>query len=223
MKSLRSLPVVVLSIVLLATMSSFLDGPIVIDIQKEVRKNNTNIINREVTNIIEEGYHGIRLNEAYEDGIVWLKNMEFRNGVIEFDVRGKDFRSHSFVGVAFHGTDTSTYESIYLRPFHFNATEEPMKSRAIQYVSKPDYSWQVLRADYPGKFEGSITPSPDPNSWVHMKVVVADATISTYINGSSSPCMVVDKMGKSSVGSVGFFVADTSGGDFANLKITKAD
>jgi hypothetical protein len=97
-----------------------------------------------------------------------------------------------------------------------------LKSRAIQYISLPDYTWQALRESSPGKYEHSIVPAaPDPNSWVKMRIVIKDSTVTAYINGSSEPTLVIQKVTKVKTGAVGFYVADTSGGDFANIKITK--
>ncbi|MES2849891.1 MAG: family 16 glycoside hydrolase [Bacteroidota bacterium] len=194
-----------------------------IDIQKEVGEKRVTIINRGCSFINEGTYKGIRLTEDLEDGIVWLKDFEFVNGTIEFDTRGKDVKQHSFVGIAFHGNDTTTFETIYLRPFNFKATQEPWRSRAIQYVARPVFTWQVLREKFPGKYENAITPAPEPDSWVHVRVVVQGETISVYINGSSNHSLTVNKLSTNKSGSVGLYVADTSGGDFANLTIMKTE
>src|SRR5688572_25175805 len=130
--------------IILLTTQVFSQEIISIDIQKAVRKKNVVIVNREVTNIHDKQYPGIHLDERYEDGIVWLNDFEFKNGVIEFDTRGKDLKQHSFVGIAFHGIDTTTFECIYLRPFNFPEKEDPKKHRMIQYIARPDYTWQVL-------------------------------------------------------------------------------
>ena len=207
---------------LLIASFGFSPDPVSIDIQKELRKKNVEIINRGVSSINEKEYRGIRLDERYEDGIVWLRDFEFTSGIIEFDTRGKDVKQHSFVGIAFHGTDTTTFESIYLRPFNFTETQDPKKSRMVQYVSKPTHTWQVLRGKFPGQYESFIEPAPAPDSWVHVKIVIEGTTISTYINKNTTPSLVVESLGNKT-GSVGFYVADTSGGDFANLKITKTN
>src|SRR2546423_9109024 len=41
------------------------------------------------------------------------------------------------------------------------------------YVSHPTYPWQKLRAEHPGEYEQPVSPAPDPNGWVHVRVVVA--------------------------------------------------
>jgi len=69
-----------------------------------------------------------------------LKNILFSNGTIEFDVKGKDVQGQSFVGLAFHGLDNSTYDAIYLRPFNFRTEDKLRKIHAVQYISHPVYN-----------------------------------------------------------------------------------
>ncbi|CCH52445.1 hypothetical protein BN8_01448 [Fibrisoma limi BUZ 3] len=52
-------------------------------------------------------------------GIVWLKGLNFKQGTIDVDLRGKDVFLQSFLGIAFHGVDTLTYDVVYFRPFNF--------------------------------------------------------------------------------------------------------
>lgn len=181
------------------------------------------VYNREMTLVNEEHYAGIRLSKDFGEGVAWLKDVEFSNGIIEFDVRGENVKQHSFVGIAFHGQDTATYDAIYLRPFQFLEKDEVLRSRGIQYVSLPEFTWRVLRAQSPGKYEHSVDPAPDPNSWVRVRVVIQGSSVSTYINGNKEPSLVVEKVTKVTSGFLGFYVADTSGGDFANLTITKTN
>jgi hypothetical protein len=215
------LPVIILFYVVLTAAAITPPKPIVIDIQKAVKKKNVEIVNRDATFINEQGYRGIRLTKAFGEGVAWIKGLDFSNGVIEFDVRGEDVKQHSFVGIAFHGKDTATYDAIYLRPFQFKESDPVLRSRSLQYISLPEFTWRVLREKSPGKFESEIVPSPDPNAWIRMRVVVKDATVSVYVNNATEPSLVIEKVTPFHSGSIGFYVADTSGGDFANLSITK--
>src|SRR4028118_423071 len=63
------------------------------------------LINRSAEQINEEGKKGIRLSEAPGEGYMILRETEFSNGTIEFDVKGKNVVQQSFVGLAFHGVD----------------------------------------------------------------------------------------------------------------------
>lgn len=90
-------------------------------------------------------------------------------------------------------------------------------------MSLPDFTWRVLRAKFPNVYENSIQQDLDPNTWVRVRVVVKGATVSVYINGSKEASLIDKKVTNSSTGLIGFYVADTSGGDFANIRITKTD
>src|ERR1700720_2159899 len=74
-----------------------------------------------VNRIISPGTitRSVHLNEAENLGIAWIAGQEFTYGVIELDVKGKDAFQQSFVGVAFHGLNDTTYEAVYFRPFNF--------------------------------------------------------------------------------------------------------
>ena len=194
-----------------------------IDLYAAFNKGNIEVYNRELSLIDEPAHAGIRLSKAYGEGVAWLKGVEFSNGVIEFDVRCEDVKQHSFVGIAFHGANDSTFDAIYLRPFQFKATADSLRMRMIQYISLPEHTWRKLRARSPRVYEHSIEPSPDPNAWVQMRVVIQGETISTFINGAKKPSLVVEKVTKLHTGRVGLYVADTSGGDFANIKITRTN
>ena len=201
--------------------SAFSQVPEIIDLHKAVIQNKVEVYNRELTLINEEHFKGIRLSKDLGEGVAWLSGVDFSDGAIEFDVRGEDVKQHSFVGLAFHGQNDSTFEAIYLRPFQFRVEDTILRKRAIQYISLPDHTWRKLREQSPGTYEGSIVPAPDPNGWVHMRVVVKGMTISTYINDNKEPSLVVTKVTSTQSGMIGFYVADTSGGDFANIVVER--
>ncbi len=52
-----------------------------------------NIINRKVEAINEDGKKAVRFNEVPNEGFLILEGIEFSNGTIEFDVRGKKCNS----------------------------------------------------------------------------------------------------------------------------------
>ena len=200
--------------------TSIAQKPIALDLQKAAQHHKIDVYNRVLTLINEDGYQGIRLSKDYGEGVAWMKGITFSSGTLEFDVRGENIKQHSFVGIAFHGQNDSTYDAIYLRPFHFYAEDQVSQDRMIQYISLPVFTWRKLRAESPGQFEHRIVPPPAPNAWMHVRIEVTATTISTYINGSATPSLVVQPPIILPPGRVGFYVADTSGGDFANLKIT---
>lgn len=193
------------------------------DLYKHATSKELQVYNRELTLINENNIRGIRLSKAYGEGIAWVNNLEFSEGTIEFDVRGEDTKQHSFVGIAFHAVNDSTFDAVYLRPFQFRETNETLRSHGIQYISLPEFTWRVLRAKFPDRYEHAVDPAPDPNGWVHVRLEIKGNTIRTFINGNSQPALVVEKLTAVTSGRLGFYVADTSGGDFANLVVTKTN
>jgi hypothetical protein len=162
--------------------------------------------------------NGIRLT----NGVAYLPGVEFSNGAIELDLRGKDVQQQSFLGVAFHGVDDKTVDLIYFRPFNFRTDDAARRLRAVQYVSHPTYTWQKLRTEQPGKYEQPINPVPNPNDWFHARVVVASPQVSVFINDAKEPCLVVNQLSDRKKGLVGLWDGSAAGGDFANFKIAPA-
>jgi hypothetical protein len=164
----------------------------------------------------------IRLSEGPGNGVAYVPGVEFANGTIECEIRGKDLAQRSFVGVAFHGVDATTWDAVYFRPFNFNATQPPGRPHQVQYVSHPTYSWEKLRTEHPGKYEKPVNPVPDPNTWFHARIVVASPSVSVFVGDAKEPSLVVDQLSDRRSGLVGVWVGNQSGGDFANLQITPA-
>ena len=178
------------------------------------------IFNRSVSGLSEGTRTGLRLSANLEEGVAYLQGVEFTNGTIECDIRGKDVQGESFVGIAFHGVDSATYDAIYFRPFNFRAADSARRVHAIQYISHPTYTWQKLRAEHPGAYERAVDPVPDPNGWFHVRIVVAGSQVRVFVAEATTPSLVVDRLSERKEGLVGFWVGNASSGDFANLRIT---
>lgn len=180
------------------------------------------VFNRSLSALNDGAKKGVRLSESPGDGVAYLEGVEFANGAIEIDIRGKDVQQQSFVGVVFHGVDEKTYDAIYFRPFNFKAEDPARRIRAVQYVSHPTHTWQKLRTEQPGKYEKAVNPVPDPNGWFHARVVVASPKVSVFVNDAKEPSLVVEQLSDRKKGLVGLWVGNTSGGDFANFKVIPA-
>src|SRR2546426_4144066 len=150
-----------------------------------------NVHNRRVSSLRDGDTQGARLSESPGEGVAYLRGIEFTNGTIECDIRGKDVPQQTFVGIAFHGVDGTTYDAIYFRPFNFRADDPARRSHAVQYVTHPTYTWQKLRAEQPAKYEHGVDPVPDPNAWFHVRVVVAGPQVSVFVGDAKEPSLVV--------------------------------
>ena len=177
------------------------------------------VVNRMLTRGTEPG--AVHMDEVDGDGIAWIKGQSLTDGTLEFDVRGKDVLQRSFVGIAFHGVNDSTFESIYFRPFNFRTDDPVRKTHAVQYIAEPSYGWEKLRTEYPNKYEQPLAPAPDPNEWFHVRVVVRGSAITVYVNGASGPSLVVTSLVHTGGQKVGLWAGNGSGGDWRNIRVQR--
>jgi hypothetical protein len=159
-------------------------------------------------------------NAISAQGIIWLKDVDFSEGTIEVDLRGKDLFQKSFLGIAFHGIDTTTYDAIYFRPFNFRAKDSIRRIHAVQYMSLPDKDWYILREQFPGKYENGVTPAPQAEEWFHARIVIKGKDITVFVNNSKEPSLSVQKLNERKEGMIGLWGVG-SDGDFANLTIRR--
>jgi len=150
--------------------------------------------------------------------IVWLKDVSFREGTIDIDLRGKDVFLQSFLGIAFHATDANHYELVYFRPFNFQYPDTARRRWSLQYMVIPDYPYDKLRQEHPLVYENSITLPPKADEWFHATIVIKDDLIRAYVNHSVTPSLEVKKLGTATNGMIGLW-DDQLSGDFANLII----
>jgi len=151
-------------------------------------------------------------------GIVWLTGVNFSTGAIDIDLRGRDVFQQSFLGIAFHGVDSITYDAIYFRPFNFQSVDSLRHKHMVQYISQPGFPWDRLRKEHPLVYENTINPSVKPKDWFHARIVVTNETITVYVNHSATPSLTVKKLNNRSEGLIGLW-DDGLPGDFANLVI----
>ncbi|HNT21067.1 MAG TPA: hypothetical protein PKL70_11620 [Saprospiraceae bacterium] len=191
-----------------------------IDLKSLYEKNELTLVNRQVKWSEEKGQDVIELLLNEDEGLAWIKGIEFKTGTIELRLKGIDVYQHSFLGIAFHGVNDSTFDALYFRPFQFLAEDTVRKKRAIQYISLPQYTWSRLRETQNGKFENQVVPAPDPNDWFHARFIISETEARVYVNDTPEPYLIVPLLGAKS-GKIGLYTAYRSGGSFANLRIIK--
>jgi len=170
------------------------------------------IFNRKVV------YNGaVYLDAKNGDGMLWLKDFNFANGKIDLDIKGKNETGKSFVGIAFHGLNDSTYDAIYFRPFNFKNSER--SNHSVQYISHPKFTWYKLRDENPGKYENSVKPVPNPDEWFHATIVIEYPVVKVFVDNAEEPSLIVNQLSSRKAGRLGFWVGNTSEGFYKNLKI----
>ena len=191
------------------------------DLMELAQQKKIKTFNRVLSVASDGNIKGIHLSAHENDGVAWVEGLEFADGTSELDIKGKDVLQQSFLGVAFHGADEKILDVVYFRPFNFRATDSVRRIHAVQYVSHPDFPWPTLREKFNGKYEKAIIPPPDPNTWFHVKIVVAYPNVTVFVNGNSKPSLTVEQLSKRKTGKLGVWVGNGSDGDFANLVIQK--
>lgn len=177
------------------------------------------VVDRNANVVVENGRSVLKLDEAPGDGMVILNDVNFAQGTIEFDVRGRNVLQQSFVGIAFHVQDRNHYDAIYFRPFNFANADTARRRRAVQYIAAPDFPWEKLREQHPGKYENKVNPVPDPDNWFHAKVVVANNTVTVYVNRSPTPSLQITMLTSAKDGKIALWTGNGSNAAFADLTI----
>jgi len=214
-----------LRIILLTGCLGELDGqeePVSPDLGKIAGAKGWTLHNATADVVEAEGKSAVRLKAKGDSasgiaGLALSDDAKFSIGVIEVDLKGRDDRP-SFLGVAFNAKDEKTFEAIYFRPFNFNA-DGVFKGRAVQYISWPDYTWEKLRKDRPGKFEAPVSSVPDANKWFHARIEVREKQVLVYVNESKEPCLTVERLAEGVKDRPAGLFVDTGDGLYAHLKI----
>ncbi|MBS3966417.1 MAG: hypothetical protein KGZ60_04100 [Truepera sp.] len=153
---------------------------------------------------------------------------DFKNGTIEVNVLSKiladapDF-ARGFIGVAFRIDEgNSKFECIYVRPTNGRAEDQVRRNHATQYFSYPDFKFDRLRKESPGKYESYADMGL--NEWINLKIEVKDEKAKLYLNGSEHPVLVVNdlKHGADASGAIGLWVEVGTEGYFTDLKLAQS-
>jgi hypothetical protein len=154
-----------------------------------------------------------------------LKGVQIHNGTIDLEVSGApsktaDPTARGFIGVAFRiQSDGAHYEMIYLRPSNWRAESQEQRNHSTQYVSAPDWPWQRLRQETPGKYESYV--DLQPGEWTRMRVVVEGKEARLFVGDTGQPCLIVHdlKVGDAE-GGIALWTGPGTEGYFRNLRIT---
>lgn len=169
-----------------------------------------------------ENENTLKLDTGPGEGLAWLSDVTFSTGTIDIELKGKDVLQESFLGVAFHGLNDSTYDAVYFRPFNFRSTDPVRKIHAVQYVSHPRYTWKRLRDERNGVYEKGLISPPDPNAWFHARIVVTQESVQVFVNDDKTPSLTVDILNERMTGKLGLWVGNGSDGEFRNMVLTPA-
>ncbi len=128
--------------------------------------------------------------------------------------------ARGFVGAAFRtNADGSKYECFYIRPTNGRAEDQLRRNHSTQYISFPDYEWNRLRTETPGKYESYVDLVPGKRTM--LKIVVNGTKAQLYVNGAAQPVLIVNdlKLGDTT-GAIALWVGVGTEAYFADLRVS---
>ncbi|RUL62192.1 DUF1080 domain-containing protein [Dyella dinghuensis] len=135
----------------------------------------------------------LQVTSESEAGFVALKDKQFGNGTIEFDMKpvGEDMP-----GIRFRQKDGDTADMLYVRV----SPDCPASQDCLQYV--PILKGRVLWDVYP---EYQAAAPFRENEWNHIRLVISGKRMNVFVNGHTEPSLrVVHLEGDASTGTIAF-------------------
>ena len=135
-------------------------------------------------NIVKGDFIEVKGEKAFCGNAI-LKNYQFQNGTIEWDMFTNGERSYP--GILFRMNQAGDYEHFYVRPHKTNG----LHADALQYT--PNYHniscWQLFSGE--GYTSKAVSPS---NEWVHYKLVVKDDQAKVFISDMNVPALTIHNL-----------------------------
>ena len=175
--------------------------------------------------VSDEGRRRMQANERVDEMAV-IEGSDFSNGVIEAEIAGAPGPNagegaRGFVGIAFRvQPDLKTYDAFYLRPTNGRADDQERRNHSAQYISHPDWPWDRLRKETPGRYEAYVDLVPD--AWTPIRIEVRGNTARLYVNGQAQPTLIVNdvKTGERGRGAIALWIDPGTVAYFRNLRVT---
>jgi hypothetical protein len=180
-----------------------------------------------MTNAVYKGKAALHLTDLTPDGaatIVPLEAGNFQDGTISADIAGQPREgapeyARGFVGIAFRAAGERRYEAIYIRPTNGPSTDQFRRNHTAQYISLPDFDWERLRVEHPGKYESYANVAP--GEWSRLRITVEGQTARLYVDDEEQPSLIVNdlKLGADGSGGVALWVGPHTDAYFANVTV----
>ncbi len=146
-------------------------------------------------------------------GSITLKDTEFLNGTIEFDIQLKE--EQAFPGVYFRGNlETGDSEQFYVRPHQSGNPDANQAAPTTNSISP----WQLYfgpRYSFPYEYNF--------DDWTHIKIVVKDDKAQVFMDNSVEPNLSWNLFHEPKPGKVILRGGNTSGFHIANISISHED
>jgi hypothetical protein len=170
-----------------------------------------------------------RIAQQPGETLAVIEGSDFTNGVIEAEIAGEAAPdapegARGFVGIAFRvKPDLATYDAFYLRPTNGRAEDQERRNHSVQYVSHPDWPWQRLRSETPGRYESYV--DLEPGRWTKIRIEVQGERARLFVHGQAQPALIVNdlKTGAGGRGAIALWTTGSTVAHFRALRVSGAD
>jgi hypothetical protein len=189
-------------------------------------------VNSKIESVTYKGRKAIRVTDTAPEGtsddgrFVVVAGSQFQDGLIEVDVAGDRIAgaaetARGFVGIAFRVVhDGPPFEAFYLRPFNGRSDDQLQRNHSAQYISSPEFPWNRLRQEFPGKYETYVDLVQ--GEWTKMKIEVKGDKARLYVNDAREPILIVNHLLHGDTkGAIALFISVGSVAHFSNLRVSK--
>lgn len=186
--------------------------------------------NVKIEAVTYQGRKAVRVTDPdlqQQDGtrLAIVTGAALENGEIEIDAAGDTVPGASpalrgFTGIAFRVDGGGAgYEAFYVRTKNGRSEDQEQRNHSAQYISFPDFPWQRLRQQTPGKYESYVDLVP--GRWTKLRIAVQGRMARLYVDGAEQPVLIVNDLKRAeSKGAVALWIGPGTVAHFANLKIT---
>ena len=145
-------------------------------------------------------------------GVAYLRDSEFLNGTIEFDIMVTGERG--FMGGFWRMIDRNNREEFYIRPHQSGKPDANQYTPIFNRVS----GWQLYHGEgFGAQIEYKF------NQWMHIKIAIHENTGEVYIMDMDQPVLVIHELKRDPVeGMVGVSAGNFVHARFANFQYTAA-
>ncbi len=155
------------------------------------------------------GYETLML----KGGIAYLKDTDFLNGIIEFDIAIP--KQRGFMGAVWRLQDRQNYEEFYIRPHQSGNPDANQYTPVFNGLA----SWQLYYGEGYGQPVNYIF-----EEWMHVKILVSGKSGEVYIMNMEEPALIIYDMKRDLLdGKIGVEAGNFAAGKFANFKYTLED
>ncbi len=146
-------------------------------------------------------------------GMAWIKDDDFLDGIIEFDVAFSPQRG--FSGAVWRMQQSDNFEQFYMRPHQSGQPDANQYTPVFNGVA----GWQLYHGEgYGAPVEYRF------DEWMHVRIVVSDSRGEVYIDDMKAPIVVIQEMKREvRPGGVGLTASNFAPARFANFSYRKID